>query len=137
MSGTVNMDVSYLKNKTGIMSWLYTLDHKRIGVMYLISVAIAFALGGIFALALRMELLSPQQIFFTAKQYNQIFTLHGAAMVFLFIIPSIPAALGNFILPLKAPMRDVQDQYNFNLGTSLHPPFLYKYYVFINFNSFF
>lgn len=107
MSGTVNMDVSYLKNKSGIMSWLYTLDHKRIGIMYLISVAIAFALGGFFALALRMELLSPEQIFFTAKQYNQIFTLHGAAMVFLFIIPSIPAALGNFILPLQLGTIDV------------------------------
>ncbi|MBT5855583.1 cytochrome c oxidase subunit I [bacterium] len=98
---------NYLNCETGIMSWLTTLDHKRIGVMYLLFIAISFGLGGFFALALRMELLTPTQLYLTAKQYNQAFTLHGAVMVFLFIIPSIPAALGNFVLPLQLGAKDV------------------------------
>jgi len=99
--------VSFYKAKTGIKSWLYTLDHKRIGIMYLIFVCIAFGLGGMFAMLLRIELLTGSQLLFTAKQYNQLFTLHGAVMVFLFIIPSIPASLGNFILPLQIGAKDV------------------------------
>lgn len=99
--------VDYLSSPKGLKSWLCTLDHKRIGVMYLIFIALAFGLGGFFALALRLELLSPKEIFFTAKQYNQLFTLHGAVMVFLFIVPSIPASLGNFLLPLFLGAKDV------------------------------
>ena len=90
-----------------LMSWLTTLDHKRIGVMYLIAISISFCLGGTFAALLRLELLTPDKILFTAKQYNQLFTLHGAVMVFLFIIPSIPASLGNFVLPLLIGAKDV------------------------------
>ena len=91
----------------GIKSWLFTLDHKRIGIMYLILVCLAFLVGGIFAGLLRLELMSPDKLIFTAKQYNQLFTLHGAAMVFLFIIPSIPASLGNFFLPVQIGAIDV------------------------------
>jgi len=98
---------NYLNATKGWKSWLFTLDHKRIGIMYLLSVCIAFGLGGIFALLLRLELLHPGQMLFTAKQYNQLFTLHGAVMVFLFIIPSIPASLGNFILPIQLGAKDV------------------------------
>lgn len=98
---------SYLESGKGLKSWLFTLDHKRIGLMYLLFIIISFALGGLFAVALRFELLSPDKLLFTAKQYNQLFTLHGAVMVFLFIIPSIPAALGNFILPLQLGAKDV------------------------------
>ena len=79
--------------KRGIMSWLYTLDHKRIGLMYLVFVIASFALGGLFALTLRFELLTPDKLILTAKQYNQAFTLHGAIMVFLFIIPSMSSFL--------------------------------------------
>ena len=81
---------NFFEAAKGIKSWLYTLDHKRIGLMYLIFVIISFALGGFFALILRLELLTPETLFFTPKQYNQAFTMHGAIMVFLFIIPSIP-----------------------------------------------
>ncbi len=98
---------SYLNTPKGIWSWLTTVDHKRIGIMYLVSVIIAFALGGLFALLLRLELWAPGQQFFTAKEYNQLFTLHGAVMVFLFIIPSIPATLGNFLLPIMIGAKDV------------------------------
>ncbi len=98
---------SFLKSPKGIMSWLYTLDHKRIGLMYLLFICIAFGLGGLFALAIRLEHLNPTKLIVTAKQYNQLFTLHGAIMVFLFIVPSIPASLGNFILPLQLGAKDV------------------------------
>ena len=98
---------NYINEKKGLMSWLFTLDHKRIGIMYLVTIFAAFAIGGFAALALRFELLSPDKIMLTAKQYNQAFTLHGAIMVFLFIVPSIPATLGNFLLPLQIGANDV------------------------------
>jgi cytochrome c oxidase subunit 1 len=98
---------NYLKAGRGIRSWLLTLDHKRIGIMYLISVIAAFFLGGVFALLVRLELLSPGRTIMDADTYNRMFTLHGAVMVFLFIIPSIPAALGNFLLPIMVGAKDV------------------------------
>jgi cytochrome c oxidase subunit 1 len=97
----------YLRAKRGVWSWLTTVDHKRIGVMYLASVIVAFALGGAFALALRLELLTPKKTIMSAGAYNQAFTLHGAIMTFLFIIPSIPGALGNFFLPIMVGAKDV------------------------------
>jgi cytochrome c oxidase subunit 1 len=98
---------NYITEKKGLLSWLFTKDHKRIGIMYLFSVFGAFAVGGFAALLVRLELFTPDQLILTAKQYNQSFTLHGAIMVFLFIIPSIPATLGNFILPLQLGANDV------------------------------
>src|SRR5512134_60407 len=100
-------DDSYLTHERGVLSWIFTLDHKRIGVMYLMSVMTSFLLGGFFALLLRTELLSPGPTLITADQYNQAFTLHGAIMVFLVIIPGIPAALGNFVLPLQLGAKDL------------------------------
>ncbi len=97
----------YIRAQSGIMSWLTTVDHKRIGLMYLISTFIAFAMGGVFALILRLELLTPKETIMSANTYNQVFTLHGAMMVFLFIIPSIPGALGNFLLPIMIGAKDV------------------------------
>ena len=107
MSNHSNGNINFYKAAKGIKSWLVTLDHKRIGLLYLIFIVGSFAIGGLFALALRLELMSPDKIFLTAKQYNQAFTLHGAFMVFLFIVPSIPASLGNFILPLQIGAKDV------------------------------
>ena len=103
----VDPNVSYLKSTRGIMSWLTTLDHKRIGVMYLISVSVAFALGGVFALLVRLELFSRGRTIMDADTYNRMFSLHGVVMVFLFIIPSIPAAMGNIILPIQLGAKDV------------------------------
>jgi cytochrome c oxidase subunit 1 len=100
-------NVSYLKSTKGLLSWLITLDHKRIGVMYLISVCIAFALGGIFALLVRLELFTHGRTIMDAETYNRMFSLHGVVMVFLFIIPSIPAAMGNIILPIQLGTKDV------------------------------
>jgi cytochrome c oxidase subunit 1 len=103
----VDPNVSYLKSSKGLMSWLVTLDHKRIGVMYLISVTIAFALGGMFALLVRAELFTKGKTLMDADTYNRMFSLHGVVMVFLFIIPSIPAAMGNIILPIQLGTKDV------------------------------
>jgi len=97
----------YLTHAHGIRSWIFTLDHKRIGVMYLVSVLAAFLLGGVFALLLRTELLTPQKTVMEADTYNQMFTLHGAIMTFLFVIPAIPGAFGNFVLPIMLGAKDV------------------------------
>jgi cytochrome c oxidase subunit 1 len=98
---------SYLNRSRGIRSWIFTLDHKRIGVLYLVSVLTAFLAGGIAALLVRTELLTPEQTIMGADAYNQMFTLHGAIMVFLFMIPAIPGSLGNFVLPMMLGAKDV------------------------------
>lgn len=99
---------NYLNHDKSIMSWIVTLDHKRIGMMYLVAVTFALLLGGVFALVLRTELLEPKGDFLMTNDfYNRMFTLHGAVMVFLFIIPGIPAALGNFMLPLQLGAKDL------------------------------
>ena len=98
---------SYLTHGKGILSWITTVDHKRIGILYLICILSSFLLGGMFALLMRTELLTPGKTFIDADTYNQLFTLHGAVMIFLFIIPGIPAALGNFILPVMLGAKDV------------------------------
>jgi len=96
----------YLNATRGFKSWALTVDHKRIGVMYLVSVLTFFLVGGLLALLVRLELLAPGGMF-EQKTYNQLFTMHGVVMVFLFIIPSIPASLGNFFLPLQLGAKDV------------------------------
>ncbi len=107
-AGTIeNTHDSYLTTGRGVLSWLFTLDHKRIGVMYLVAILGSFFLGGVFALLIRTELLTPGPTIMTADTYNKMFTLHGAVMIFLFIIPGIPATLGNFVLPLMLGAKDV------------------------------
>ncbi len=98
---------NYLNHGRGVLSWIFTLDHKRIGLMYLVSILTSFFLGGVFALLVRTELLTPGRTIMGADTYNKMFTLHGAVMIFLFIIPSIPAAIGNFVLPLMLGAKDV------------------------------
>jgi cytochrome c oxidase subunit I len=104
---TTSASSSYLTAGRGLLSWLFTLDHKRIGVMYLVAILSSFFLGGVFALLLRTELLTPGPTIMSADTYNKMFTLHGAVMIFLFIIPGIPATLGNFVLPLMLGAKDV------------------------------
>ncbi len=100
-------DHHYLNASKGWKSWAFTLDHKRIGIMYLIGVTAALFLAGAFALVLRSELFTGEKNFLSEARYNQMFTLHGAIMVFAFIIPSVPAALGNFVLPMMLGAKDV------------------------------
>jgi cytochrome c oxidase subunit 1 len=104
---TTSASPNYLNAGRGVLSWLFTLDHKRIGVMYLVAILSSFFLGGVFALLLRTELLTPGPTIMSADTYNKMFTLHGAVMIFLFIIPGIPATLGNFVLPLMLGAKDV------------------------------
>jgi cytochrome c oxidase subunit 1 len=102
------LEKNYLNQETTIKSWLLTMDHKRIGLMYLFAIMFFFAVGGFFALMIRLELLTPLGgDILDANTYNVFYTLHGAIMVFMFIIPSVPAALGNLILPVMLGTKDV------------------------------
>ncbi|TVR03367.1 MAG: cytochrome c oxidase subunit I [Deltaproteobacteria bacterium] len=99
---------NYLNATKGLKSWIFTLDHKRIGIMYLISILLFFLVGGLLALGVRAHLFSPEGATGMSNDtYNQAFTLHGAIMTFLFIVPSIPASIGNFFLPLMLGAKDV------------------------------
>ena len=97
----------YLNNGHGLKSWLLTKDHKRIAVMYLISISVMFLLGGLFAMGIRLELATPQGDFVSSDTYNKFFTMHGVIMVFFFLIPSIPAVLGNFLIPPMIGAKDL------------------------------
>jgi cytochrome c oxidase subunit I len=99
--------LDYLHAESGIRSWLLTRDHKRIALMFLVGTSLALALGGVFALLLRLELITPDRTFMSAGMYNRMFTLHGIVMVFMFMIPSIPAVFGNFMLPIMIGAKDV------------------------------
>ncbi len=98
---------NYLTNGHTVKSWLLTIDHKRIAILYLVAVTAFFIVGGIFALLLRLELLTPKGDLFTADIYNRIFTMHGVIMVFFFMIPGIPAIIGNFVLPIMIGAKDL------------------------------
>jgi cytochrome c oxidase subunit 1 len=98
---------NYITHARGLRSWLFTLDHKRIALLYMMSIGAAFLLGGVMALLVRTELLTPGKTIMTANQYNNVFTLHGAIMIFLFIIPSIPAIFGNFLVPVMLGVKDL------------------------------
>ncbi|HLP39975.1 MAG TPA: cbb3-type cytochrome c oxidase subunit I [Fibrobacteria bacterium] len=100
-------NINYLKASKGLLNWFVTVDHKRIGMMYLASILFFFMAGGTFAFLFRLELWSPLKEFLTPDQYNQFFTLHGVIMVFLVVVPGIPAVLGNFILPIQLGAKDL------------------------------
>jgi len=98
---------SYLDAPYGLKAWLLTKDHKRIAMLYLMSITVFFAIGGMFAAGIRIELLTPKGDFVTADLYNKLFTLHGIVMIFFFLIPSIPATLGNFLIPIMCGAKDL------------------------------
>ncbi|PYU07519.1 MAG: cytochrome c oxidase subunit I, partial [Acidobacteria bacterium] len=97
----------YLNATYGIRSWLLTTDHKRIALLYLISVTFFFFIGGLFATLIRIHLLTPSGYLVTPETYNKLFTMHGVAMIFFFLIPSIPAVLGNFLIPIMIGAKDL------------------------------
>src|SRR5712671_6953244 len=97
----------YLNASYGLKSWLLTKDHKRIGLLYLATITLFFFIGGAFATLIRVELLTPQGDLVSSETYNKLFTMHAVAMIFFFLIPSIPAVLGNFFLPLMIGARDL------------------------------
>src|SRR5579871_2788812 len=98
---------NYLNKHYGAGSWLFTTDHKRIALLYLISITLFFFIGGFFALIIRLELLTPASDLVQPDTYNKLFTMHGMVMVFFFLIPSIPAVLGNFMLPIMIGAKDL------------------------------
>lgn len=102
-------EVNYLNHEKGLWSWLTSIDHKRIGIMYLVSILTFFFLGGVAALLMRTELAfaGPTLKFVNPQLYNVLFTLHGAIMIFIFVVPGIPATMGNFLLPLMIGAKDV------------------------------
>ncbi|MDA0709792.1 MAG: cytochrome c oxidase subunit I [bacterium] len=106
-SGYAAPKTNYLNNGYGLKSWLLTKDHKRIAVLYMISISIFFAVGGVFAGLIRLELLTPQGDFAHSDTYNKLFTMHGVVMIFFFLVPSIPATLGNFLLPIMVGAKDL------------------------------
>jgi cytochrome c oxidase subunit I len=97
----------YLNVSYGVRSWLLTTDHKRIGLLYMVSLTLMFFVGGLMAVLMRLNLLTPTGDLVTADTYNKLFTMHGVIMVWFFLIPSIPAVLGNFALPLMIGAKDV------------------------------
>src|SRR5262245_53940920 len=98
---------SYLTNGHGAASWLLTKDHKRIALLYLVSITAFFVIGGLVAMMVRLELLTPEGDLLASETYNKMFTMHGVVMVFFFLIPSIPAVLGNFLLPIMVGAKDL------------------------------
>lgn len=99
--------ITYLNVAHTVKSWLLTVDHKRIGILYLISITIFFLVGALFAALVRLELMTPQGDLMSADLYNKVFTMHGVVMVFFVLIPSIPGSLGNFLIPIMIGARDV------------------------------
>jgi cytochrome c oxidase subunit 1 len=98
---------NYLNADFGWRSWLFTLDHKRIALLYMVSITFFFMIGGFFAVLMRIHLIEPQGALVQPETYNKLFTLHGVIMIFFFLIPSIPAVLGNFLVPLMIGARDL------------------------------
>ena len=117
---------NYLNQEYGIKSWLLTTDHKRIALLYLLSITFFFFIGGFFALLIRLELLTPAGDLVQADTYNKLFTMHGQVMVFFFLIPAVPAVLGNFLIPIMIGAKDLAfprvnllSWYIFILGSAL------------------
>src|SRR5207302_3255092 len=98
---------NYLNKGYGIKSWLLTTDHKRIALLYLITITFFFFIGGFFALLIRLELLTPAGDLVQSDTYNKLFTMHGQVMVFFFLVPAVPAVLGNFLIPLMIGAKDL------------------------------
>ncbi len=99
--------LNYLNAKYGWKSWLFTTDHKRIAILYLLSISFFFLVGGLFAMLIRLELATPAGDLFNSDTYNKLFTMHGVVMVFFFLVPSIPATLGNFLIPMMIGAKDL------------------------------
>src|SRR5262250_751111 len=99
--------VNYINAEYGLKSWLLTKHHKRIALLYLGSITFFFFIGGLYALMIRLELLTPQGDLLSSTTYNKVFTQHGIIMIFFFLIPSIPATLGNFLIPMMIGAKDL------------------------------
>ncbi len=106
-SAAIVSEENYLSSGWNWWSWLTTLDHKRIGILYTITITLLFGIGGSAAAMIRLDLLTPHSQLVSVETYNKLFTLHGVIMVWFFLIPSIPATLGNFLVPMMVGARDL------------------------------
>src|SRR3954469_7285802 len=97
----------YLNVDCGIKSWLLTTDHKRIAILYMVSITAMFFIGGAAATLIRLELLTPAGDLMSSDTYNKMFSIHGIVMVFFFLVPSIPAVLGNFLVLMMIGAKDL------------------------------
>lgn len=107
MSNAMTAPLNFFQEKKGIKSWIFSTDHKRIGLLYFYAIGSFFLVGVILGLLMRLELIAPGETIMKAKMYNQTFTLHGVIMIFLFLIPSVPAVFGNIFLPIMIGTDDV------------------------------
>jgi cytochrome c oxidase subunit 1 len=107
ITAAVQQRENYLNSSYGLKSWLLTKDHKRIALLYFATITLFFFIGGIFATLIRIELVTPESDLVSSETYNKLFTMHGVIMVFFFLVPSIPATLGNFFLPIMIGARDL------------------------------
>ena len=98
---------NFWSKENGVLSWLLTGDHKRIAMLYLISITVFFFIGGAMAGLIRLELLTPQPDLMATDTYNKVFSMHGLIMVFFFLVPSVPATLGNFLIPIMVGAKDL------------------------------
>ena len=99
--------MNFITKENGLLSWLLTGDHKRIAILYLISITFFFFIGGALAGLIRLELLTPQADLMATDTYNKVFTMHGVIMIFFFLVPSVPATLGNFLIPMMIGAKDL------------------------------
>jgi cytochrome c oxidase subunit 1 len=106
----ISHDVSYLDYKgkyKGIFAWIFATDHKRIALLYLFSMMTMFVVGVLLGLAMKLELIAPGRTIMDPQSYNAVFTVHGVIMIFMIVIPGLPAVLGNFMLPIMIGAKDV------------------------------
>src|SRR5438477_12888170 len=99
--------LNYLNVRFGVSSWLLTVDHKRIAILYLVSITLMFFIGGAFAVMIRLELLTPEGDLVQADTYNKLFTMHGLVMIFFFLVPAVPSVIGNFVVPMMLGALDL------------------------------
>lgn len=106
----VHQEPSYLEYQgkhKGIKAWIFSTDHKRIGLLYLYTILAFFGVGLLLGLLMKLELIAPGQTIIGPDTYNRIFTLHGVIMIFVVVIPGLPAVFGNFIMPIQIGAPDV------------------------------
>ncbi|MGB9702400.1 MAG: cytochrome c oxidase subunit I [Candidatus Kapaibacteriota bacterium] len=106
-TNTYESYLDYNGGKKGIWAWITSTDHKRIGLLYLIGMSTFFVVGILIGLVMKLEMLTPGKTLVDAQTYNALFTLHGVIMIFLFIIPGLPAVFGNFFMPIQIGAPDV------------------------------
>lgn len=109
-SSQIPTDVSYLDYKgkyKGILSWILSTDHKRIALLYMFSMMTMFLIGVVLGLAMKLELIAPGKTIMDAQDYNAVFTVHGVIMIFMIVVPGLPAVFGNFMLPIMIGAKDV------------------------------